>query len=183
MRSSSQLFKGRGIVANDHVIWPFYPYYSDTVEQRAQNIEMAKQLLSDAGVPALTATLQYGRLNEIPDLAVLMQSMAAPAGITLTPAGGENGPFYDLQWCNTTTPTDPPCGGNAELGIVDYGHRASPDVFLNSAFKTNGVWNASHYSSTEFDAAFTEFQSAVGVEAQTTACAKIETIMNTTCRP
>jgi peptide/nickel transport system substrate-binding protein len=173
-----QLFKGRGIPANDHVIWEFYPYYSDTVEQRAQNIEQAKQLLSDAGVPALTATLQYGRLSEIPDLAVLIQSQAAPAGITITPAGQDNGPFYDAQWCNTTTPTDPPCQGNAELGIVDYGHRASPDVFLNSAYKTNGVWNASHYANPAFDAAFTEFQSAVGVDAQTAACAKIEQISN-----
>jgi peptide/nickel transport system substrate-binding protein len=173
-----QLFKGRGIPANDHVIWEFYPYYSDTVEQRAQNIEQAKQLLSDAGVPSLTATLQYGRLGEIPDLAVLIQSQAAPAGITITPAGQDNGPFYDAQWCNTTTPTDPPCQGNAELGIVDYGHRASPDVFLNSAYKTNGVWNASHYANPAFDAAFTEFQSAVGVDAQMAACAKIEQISN-----
>lgn len=173
-----QLFKGKGIPANDHVIWNFYPYFSDTVTQRAQNIEQAKQLLADAGTPTISATLQYGRLNEIPDLAVLIQSQAAAAGFTITPAGQDNGPFYDAQWCNTTKPTDPPCQGNAELGIVDYGHRASPDVFLNSAYKTNGVWNASHYSNPAFDAAFTEFQSAVGVDAQKTACGKIEQISN-----
>ena len=38
--------------ANDHVIWQFYPYFSDTVPQRAQDIAKAKQLLSDAGKPA-----------------------------------------------------------------------------------------------------------------------------------
>lgn len=173
-----QLFKGKGVPANDHVIWQFYPYFSDTVAQRAANIDQAKQLLSDAGVSDFKATLQYGRLNEIPDLAVLVQSMAAPAGMTITPAGQDNGPFYDAQWCNTTKPTDPPCQGNAELGIVDYGHRASPDVFLNSAYKTHGVWNASHYSNPAFDAAFKEFQSAVGVDAQKAACAKIEQISN-----
>lgn len=173
-----QLFKGKAVLGNDHVIAPFYPYFSDTITQRTQNIAMAKQLLSDAGVPNLTATIQYGNLNEIPDLAVLLKSQAAQAGIILTPAGEDNGAFYDAQWCNTTKPTDPPCKGNAELGIVDYGHRASPDVFLNSAFKTNGVWNASHYSSPAFDAAFKEFQSAVGVDAQKTACGKIEKIMN-----
>ncbi len=171
-----QLFKGRGIPANDHVIWEFYPYFNDSVAQRTRNVEQAKQLLADAGVPALSATLQYGRLSEIPDLAVLLQSQAAEAGITITPAGQDNGPFYDAQWCNTTTPTTPPCSGNAEFGIVDYGHRASPDVFLNSAYKTNGVWNASHYANPAFDAAFTEFQSAVGVDAQKAACAKIEQI-------
>ena len=65
-----QLFKGKGVPANDHVIWQFYPYFSDTVTQRAQDIAKAKQLLADAGKPAVSATLQYGRLNEIPDLAV-----------------------------------------------------------------------------------------------------------------
>jgi peptide/nickel transport system substrate-binding protein len=171
-----QLFKGKGVEANDHVIWQFYPYFNDTVAQRKQDIEKAKQLLADAGTPAVSATLQYGRLNEIPDLAVLIQSQSAAAGFTITPAGQDNGPFYDAQWCNTTKPTDPPCGGNAEFGIVDYGHRASPDVFLNSAYKTHGVWNASHYSNPAFDAAFTEFQSAVGVDAQKAACGKIEQI-------
>jgi peptide/nickel transport system substrate-binding protein len=172
-----QLFKGKGQLGNDHVIWQDYPYFSDTTPQRAQNIDQAKQLLSDAGATGLTATLQYGNLNEIPDLAVLLKSQAAPAGINITPAGQDNGQFYGAEWC-PTTPADPPCSGAAELGIVDYGHRATPDVFLNSAFKTKGVWNSSQYSSAPFDAAFKEFQAAVGVDAQKTACAKIEKIMN-----
>jgi peptide/nickel transport system substrate-binding protein len=172
-----QLFKGKAVVANDHVIAPFYPYFSDTVPQRVRDIEKAKQLLSDAGVTALSATLQYGQLNEIPDLAVLIKSQAAEAGITITPAGGDNNAFYGAQWC-PEAPADPPCSGAAEFGIVDYGHRATPDVFLNSAFKTKGVWNSSQYSSPAFDAAFGEFQAAVGVDAQKAACAKIEQIMN-----
>jgi peptide/nickel transport system substrate-binding protein len=171
-----QLFAGRALQGNDHVIAPFYPYFSDTVPQRARDVEKAKQLLSDAGTPTITATLQYGNLRYIPDLAVLVQSQAAEAGFTITPAGQDNNAFYDAQWCVTTT--DPPCEGNAEFGIVDYGHRATPDVFLNSAFKTKGVWNSSHYSSDAFDSAFGEFQAAVGVDAQKAACAKIEQVMN-----
>jgi peptide/nickel transport system substrate-binding protein len=173
-----QLFKGKALLANDHVIAPFYPYFDSSVAQRKRDVAMAKQLLSDAGKSSLTATLQYGNLNEIPDLAVLIKSQAAEAGINITPAGQDNGQFYDAQWCNTSKPTTPPCAGNAEFGIVDYGHRATPDVFLNSAFKTGGIWNSSHYSSSDFDAAFKEFQSAVGVDAQKAACAKIEKIMN-----
>ncbi len=174
-----QLFKGKALVANDHVIAPFYPYFDSSVPQRKRDAAMAKQLLSDAGkASGITATLQYGNLNEIPDLAVLIKSQAAEAGINITPAGQDNGQFYDAEWCNTSKPTTPPCNGNAEFGIVDYGHRATPDVFLNSAFKTGGIWNSSHYSSPDFDAAFKEFQSAVGVDAQKAACAKIEKIMN-----
>jgi peptide/nickel transport system substrate-binding protein len=173
-----KLFKGRAIPANDHAIWDKYPYFDSSVPQRTRDIAKAKQLLSDAGKTNLNVTLQYGNLGEIADLAVLIKSQAAEAGINITPAGQDNNQFYDAQWCNTTKPTDPPCGGNAEFGIVDYGHRATPDLFLNSAFKSKGVWNSSHYSSTEFDAAFKAFQTAVGVDAQKAACKTIETVMN-----
>lgn len=172
-----KLFKGKATPANDHVIWDKYPYFDSSVAQRVQNIDKAKQLLATAGTPTLNVTLQYGNLNEIPDLAVLIKSMAAPAGFNITPAGQDNGQFYDAEWC-PPTPKDPPCSGDAEFGIVDYGHRATPDLFLNSAFKTKGIWNSSQWSNADFDAAFKEFQGAVGIDAQKAACKKIETVMN-----
>ncbi|MGP1674301.1 MAG: ABC transporter substrate-binding protein, partial [Candidatus Limnocylindrales bacterium] len=173
-----QLFKGQSDLGNDHVIAPLYPYFDDSVPQRKRDVAMAKQLLSDAGVSNLSAALHVAQLQEIPDLAVLMQSQAAEAGITLTPAVESLDTFYGAQWC-PADPKDPPCSGAAELGIVDYGHRATPDVFLNAALQTKGVWNSSQYSNPEFDAAFGEFQAAVGVDAQKAACTKIETILNT----
>ena len=51
-------------------------------------------------------------------------------------------------------------------------------MFLNSALFTKGVWNSSQYSSPEFDAAFKEYQGAVGVDAHQAANKKIETILN-----
>ena len=132
--------------------------------------------MSDAGATNLTATLHCGQILEIPDLATLLKSQAAQAGITLNVAVESLDTFYGAQWC-PAKPADPPCSGAAELGIVDYGHRATPDVYLNSALSTKGVWNASQYSSPEFDAAFKAFQSAVGVDAQKAAAGKIETIL------
>jgi peptide/nickel transport system substrate-binding protein len=173
----SQLFKDKAIVANDHVIAPFYPYFDPSVPQRVQDIDKAKQLLSDAGATSLAVTLEYGQQFEIADLAVLLQSNAAKAGITITPHGQDNGEFYGAAWC-PEKPADPPCSGASEFGIVDYGHRPTPDLYCNAALQTHGVWNSSQYSSPEFDAAFKEFQSAVGVDAQKTACKKIETILN-----
>ena len=172
-----QLFRGRAELGNDHVIWQGYPYFDSSVAQRTQDIDKAKALLSAAGVSNLTATLHAGQLQEIPDLAVLLKSQAAQAGITLNVAVESLDTYYGAQWC-PAEPADPPCSGAAELGIVDYGHRATPDVYLNAALKTNGVWNSSQYSSSAFDAAFTEFQKAVGVDAQKAACTKIETILN-----
>lgn len=171
-----QLFQGKAQLGNDHVIWEGYPYFDSTVPQRAQDIAKAKQLLSDAGASNLTATLHAGQLLEIPDLATLLKSQAAPAGITLNVAVESLDTFYGAQWC-PADPKDPPCSGAAELGIVDYGHRGTPDVYLNAALRSKGIWNSSQYGSPAFDDAFKGFQTAVGVDAQKAACNKIETIL------
>ena len=171
-----QLFQGNAQLGNDHVIWEGYPYFDSSVPQRKQDIEKAKSLLSTAGVSNLTATLHAGQLLEIPDLATLLKSQAAQAGITLNVAVESLDTFYGAQWC-PDKPADPPCSGAAELGIVDYGHRGTPDVYLNAALKSKGIWNSSQYNSTAFDDAFKGFQTSVGVDAQKAACNKIETIL------
>jgi len=171
------LFRGRGSIGNDHVIAPFLDYFDDSVPQRTKDIEMARQLLADAGVEEVNAVLQIVNLQEIPDLAQLIASGAAEAGFNIEIATESSETFYGNQWC-PAEPADPPCSGAAELGIVDYGDRPTPDIFLNAAYKTNGVWNSSQYSSEEFDAAFAEFQGSVTVEEQKAACKTIETVMN-----
>ena len=177
-----QLFRGRAELGNDHVIWQGYPYFDSAIPQRAQDIEKAKALLAEANVTNLTTVLHGGQLQEIPDLAALLKSQAQQAGITLNVEIESLDTFYGAQWCPPAPDPKPadhlPCAGAAELGIVDYGHRATPDVYLNAALKTGGDWNSSVYSSAPFDAAFTEFQAAVGVDAQKAACTKIETILN-----
>ena len=172
-----QLFKGRADLGNDHVIAPIYPYFDDSVPQRTRDVEKAKSLLAAAGTPTINATLHAGQLLEIPDLATLVKSQVAEAGFNLEVAVENLDTFYGAQWC-PADPKDPPCSGAAELGIVDYGHRATPDVYLNAALKSKGIWNSSQYASTEFDADFAEFQAAIGVDAQKAACKKIETILN-----
>ena len=171
------LFKGQADLGNDHVIAPVYPFFDASVPQRERDIDAAKQLLADAGFPdGLSAVLHFGQLQEIPELAQLIQAQAAEAGFTLELAGESLDTFYGAQWC-PGEPADPPCSGAAELGIVDYGHRATPDVYLNAALSTGGIWGSSQYSSPEFDAAFATYQAAIGLEAQTAACKTIEEIL------
>ena len=80
--------------------------------------------------------------------------------------------FY-TSWCATY-----PCAGGVEFGIVDYGHRPTPDAFLNAAYTTGGVWNSAQYASPDFDAAFKEFEVALDVDSHKAACKKLETIAN-----
>ncbi len=176
------LFRGRADIGNDHVIAPFLPYFDSSVPQRTRDIEQAKALLTEAGFPdGLQTTLHCAELQEIPQLAQLIQAGASEAGFDLQIEVEGLDTFYGNQWCppgDDGQPTDPPCNRAAELGIVDYGHRPTPDIYLNAALSTNGVWNSSQYSNPDFDTAFTEYSSAVGVDEQKAAANKIETILN-----
>jgi peptide/nickel transport system substrate-binding protein len=171
------LFRDKADIGNDHVIAPLYPFFFDGTPQRGRDIDAAKALLAEVGTPNIKAVLHAGDLQEIPQLAQIIQVGAQEAGFDLEIAVESLDTFYGAQWC-PETPADPPCSGAAELGIVDYGHRATPDVYLNAALATNGIWNSSQYSSEEFDAAFKDYQGAVGVEAQMAACETIQGILN-----
>lgn len=172
------LFRGKADLGNDHVIAPLYPYFDDSVPQRERDVDAAKALLGEAGfADGIDVVLHAGDLQEIPQLAELIQVQAKDGGFNVEIAVESLDTFYGAQWC-PAEPADPPCSGAAELGIVDYGHRSTPDVYLNAALSTNGIWNSSQYASPDFDAAFAEFQASVGVDAQKAACKKIETILN-----
>ena len=170
------LFKGKADVGADTVIAPVFPYSDSTLPARTKDIAKAKSLLSAAGVSDLKATLHVVKLEEIPDLAVLVKAGAEKSGITLDVSVEDGGSFYAKAWC-PDTPASPPCSGAADIGIVDYGHRSTPDVFLNAALKGGGVWNPSQYNSPEFDAAFKAFQASVGVDAHKAAGRKISDIL------
>ena len=177
----STLFDGKADLGNDHVIAPIYPYFDASAPpQRVRDIDKAKGLLKDAGFPdGLEATLYAGDLQEIKQLAELVAVQAADAGFKITPSVGANSDFYGKYWC-PGDPADPPCSGSSEMGIVDYGHRATPDVFLNAALKTHGIWNSSQYSSQALDDAFAAFQAAPEKDdaGRAAAAKNIQTILN-----
>ncbi len=174
------LFDGKADLGNDHVIAPIYPYFDASQPQRVRDIDKAKALLAEAGFPdGLSATLEAGNLQESKQLAQLVAVQAADAGFKLTPNVVDNGAFYGEFWC-PADPADPPCSGSAEIGLVDYGHRATPDVFLNAALKTHGIWNSSQYSSQALDDAFAAFQKAPEADdaGRAAAAKNIQTILN-----
>ncbi len=78
------ILKGRGDIANDHPIAPIYPFFDATQPQRERDIEGAKQLLSDAGKAGLKATMAFPNLQEIPQLAQLVQSQLKEIGMEVT---------------------------------------------------------------------------------------------------
>jgi peptide/nickel transport system substrate-binding protein len=170
------LFKGNADLGDDHPFAPVFPYTDTSVPQRTRDVEQAKQLLADAGVSGITATLHAVKLQEVPDLAVLVKNSAAEAGFNLKVSVEDSTTFYGKSWC-PPEPANPPCSGADEIGIVDYGHRGVPDVFLNASLSTKGAWNSAQYSSQAYDAAFRTYQGSVGVDAQKEAAGEIERIL------
>jgi peptide/nickel transport system substrate-binding protein len=174
------LWAGRGEIGNDYPVLSSLPFYDpDAAPQRSRDIEQAKALLAEAGVEGISAVIDTGDVQEIPDLAAIIQQNAAEAGFDLTVSTQSNSTFYGAAWCPGASESDEtlPCDNSAEFGIVDYGHRPVPDVFFSSALATGGVWNSSNYTSPEFDAKLTEYRGAIDVEGQKAAIGEIEKIL------
>ena len=172
---------GHGTVANDHVMFELYPYFdSAAVEQRVQDIDKAKALLAEAGAEGMSIELPYIKASDMTNMAILAADGMKQAGIDVKLVGSDYSTFYGKFWC-PAEPAKPPCSGASDIGIVDYGHRGTPDVYLNAALATNGVWNSSQYGSSTFDTQFAAWSAAVDVDAQTSTAGEIQkTLWNDT---
>lgn len=173
------VYEGNAILANDHPVYPTLPYFDDTQEQRPFDPDMARQLLSDAGfADGFSETIQVGDLQEIPDVAAIVEQNLRAVGIMTPVSVVPNSDFYGSAWCTESTGDTQPCGNSAAIGIVDYGHRPTPDIFFGRALETGGDWNSSNYASDEFDSLFSEYQSSVDVDGQKEACGKIQRLLH-----
>src|SRR4029077_7840052 len=61
--------------------------------------------------------------------------------------------------------------------ITDWGHRAVPNVLLNSALVTGGSWNAAHYANKRYDALVKSYSGAIALKDQRKYSKQIETIL------
>jgi peptide/nickel transport system substrate-binding protein len=174
------VYEGEAQIGNDHPVSSSLPFFDESQEQRAFDPEMAKQLLADAGYPdGIEMPIQVGDIGEVPAIAAIVEQNLAAVGIT-TPVGvTPNSDFYGEYWCVAdNTGPGVPCGTSAPIGIVDYGHRPTPDIYFGRALATDGDWNSSNYASSEFDGLFGDYQSATDVAGQKDAVGKIQRLLH-----
>ena len=172
------LFQGKADIGNDHPVVSSLPFFDeDATPQRTRDIDMAKQLLSDAGVDGLTTNIECGDLGEVPDLAGIIQQNARDAGFDLKVNVQANSTFYGDAWCPGGT-DEAPCADAKEFGIVDYGHRPIPDIFLSSALTTGGVWNSSNFANATYDGFLSDYRRAVDVDGQKKAIGEMQKILH-----
>ena len=165
------LFEGKADVGNDSPFWVGYPSTDKSVPQREQDLDKAKALLQAAGMSNLNATLTTERVGEIPDLAVLLQQAVRKIGGRLNLKIGT-----PTQYFGTGKPGETPWL-EVPMGIVDYGHRPTPNAFLTAPLKTGGIWNAAHFSNKQYDALVQQYAGEVDVQKQQQISKQIQELL------
>lgn len=132
---------GLGAVGRDSPIGPlFTAYYSEEAPIPARDVEQAKALLAEAGVPDLNLDFHVPDSGDRPDLAVVLKEQWAEAGINVNVIVEPESVYYgDNGWLEV------------DLGITGWGSRPVPQFYLDTMLVTDAIWNESHFSDPEFD--------------------------------
>ena len=154
-------FLGMAIPADDHPIAPgIYPLSPLDQTPRTQNYEQARQLLAEAGYPdGFDLTVYYidpqsdGNYTE--PFAVLMASQLEPAGIR---CALQPDPNYWSIWLDDWGPF--------HLGASNWAQKNSASEMFNLAYRTDAVWNETHWSNAEFDDLLTAFDQELDQETR-----------------
>ncbi len=154
-------------LGNDSPFAPVQPATDKSVPQRKKDIAQAKRLMAQAGFPrGFKITLTTVKIGEIPQLAQIVQRSVKAIGIDMKLVILTATAYY------AGTGTGPPKGWgttpwlNTPMNITNWGHRTVPNVLVNSAFKSKGVWNAAHYSNKKFDLLAKQFTGAIALSDQ-----------------
>jgi peptide/nickel transport system substrate-binding protein len=166
------LWEGKADLGNDSPFAPLYPSTDTSVPQRAQDIDKAKQLLSDAGMAdGFTVDLNTWKGFEIPDLAQLIKNNAEQIGVTINLKITDDVTYYGDAVFGKSPWLD------SVMGITDYGHRPVPNVFLSSVYTSKGTWNAAHFKNAQADQLIAEYIGALDLDSQKTAAKKLQELL------
>ena len=166
------LFRGYSDLGNDSPFAPVYPSTDRAVPQRAKDIAKAKALMQDAGhAGGFEITLTTEQVQEMPAYAVVLQNAAAQIGIKINLKIETQDAYYGSATFGKSDWLD------SDLGMTDYGHRGTPDVFLAAALTSDGAWNAAHFKNPEYDKLVAQYVGAADLQAQRDASGKIEQLL------
>ena len=168
------LWEGQADVGNDSPFAPLYPSTDTSVAQRTQDIDQAKQLLSDAGMTSFSVDLSTWNGFEIPDLAQLVKQYAAAIGVTINLKITDAGTYYGDGVFGKSTWLD------SVMGITDYGHRPVPNVFLTAPLSGDpkvGVWNSAHFANDQYDSLVKQYVAALDIDSQKSVAKQIEELL------
>jgi len=160
----NRVLLGAGALGNDT---PFFPGFASTdpsIHQRKQNLQLAKALLKTAGKEDLKFTITTHNQFDVPDYAAAIQAAGRQAGIDINLNVMTYDDYYGAVGGGDYASTTPWL--NATATITEYGARGVPNLYMTAAYMSNGIWNASKYSNSDFDAQARAYLSSADLAAQ-----------------
>ena len=173
---------GAAEVANDSVMESFKATVDTTVPQRKKDIAAAKALMAAAGVPnGFKVDLSTWKRDDNDKFAQFVKTSAKEIGIdiTLKIDGSEGGKtvFYTYEPAKAIKGKIFENNGSwlaCELGVAEWGGRATPDPFLKREFRSDGDWNAAHVNDKDIDAGVDLWNAATTLEKKKAASSAIQ---------
>jgi peptide/nickel transport system substrate-binding protein len=166
------LFLGLADIGNDS---PFAPVFASTntdIPQREKNIEMAKQLMTDAGHGSGVKTkLNAIEAGEVPQYAQVVQSSAAEIGVDIELVIQDPSTYYGDAVFGSSPWLD------SIMSLVDYGHRGVPNVLLGAPLLSDGTWNAAHFNNPQYDDLVRQFFAEPDLQVQKDLSGQIQTLL------
>jgi len=163
-----QIAYGRnGLPAEHHHVAPVHPEYAK-IPLIKQDIEAAKKLLAEAGVPDGFET----EINCIEDpdweakAVLVMAGMWKKIGVKVKVNVLPSTQYWD-NWDKETNP----------FSFTSWTHRPVATMVLAAAYRTGGPWNESKWSNPKFDDLITRAEGTIDVEKRRQVMAEIETLM------
>jgi peptide/nickel transport system substrate-binding protein len=164
---------GQGTLGDDSPFWSHFPSTDPSIQQRKQNVTLAKALLKAAGNPNPKFTVTTWNGIDLPDYAQAIQAAGRDAGMDISLEvmsyddyyGGGADYYATTPWINRPAT------------ITEYGARGVPNNFLTAAYESDGIWNASHYKNSTFDAAAKAYLAAPDLKSQRAATKKMAGIL------
>ena len=183
-RSSSSCSRARAARANDHVIWQFYPYFNDTVPSGPRTSRRRSSSWPMPGVTDLTGhpPVRAAQRDPGPRRPAPEPGRRRPGSPSRRPAGTTARSTTRSGATRPSRPTRPAAATPSSASSTTATGRARTSSSTRPSRRTASGTRRSTRTPA-FDAAFTEFQAAVGVDAQKAACAKIETDHRTRTSP
>lgn len=161
------VLQGLGSLGSDHPIAPISPFHAD-LEQRVQNIQRAKELLSEAGHPNgldLELFTTPGRPGLV-EQAVAYQEMAKAAGIRLKIQQIPNNVYWSDYWLKK------------DLYISNWNFRPSVDETLATTYESQAKWNESYYKNEQMDKLIVQARSEPDTEKRKALYAQAQKLLS-----
>lgn len=137
------VLQGYGSIGRDSPIGPLYSqYYSEENPLPERDLELARQLLADAGYEdGLNLELHTPDTGNRPTLALVLKEQWAEAGVNVDLIIEPESVYYgENGWLEV------------DLGITGWGSRPYPQFYFDTMLVCDAVWNEAHFCDEKLDA-------------------------------